>query len=217
MRPLVAMRHVRFGDLDELAAAIGVISRRAAPGTARPVDFLDGVVFSATEAYLTLGTLGRRARRRSATTPAREVFYRSIRDRGRDALTIHDYLWRWDTDWFWCSKTFGAQNPRLRRVWPARYRRSDVYHRIVGWENRYGVVARIDGGAAGRPGSGSSRTSSCRSRRPRSSCGGTWTHVPMTPVWICPLRLRDSGGPLGELAPATGPGRSTRCGPARRT
>ncbi len=24
-------------------------------------------------------------------------------------------------------------------------------------------------------------------------------HVPMTPIWVCPLRLRSAGGPLGDL------------------
>ena len=46
-----------------------------------------------------------------------DVYYRSIQHSGKnpgekhDRLTIHDYLWRWDTDWFWCSRAFGAQNP----------------------------------------------------------------------------------------------------------
>jgi FAD/FMN-containing dehydrogenase len=202
-RPLVAMRHVRFGDLDDLAAAIRLIAvERSWEG--EPVDFLDGVVFSATESYLTLGAWADDAPSVSDYTGP-EIFYRSIRERGRDTLTVHDYLWRWDTDWFWCSKAFGAQHPRLRRVWPARYRRSDVYHRIVGWENRYGVVARIDGWR-GRP---------ARERvvqdveLPIDTTAEflRWflEHVPMTPVWICPLRLRDSGGPMGELAPGDRP------------
>jgi hypothetical protein len=25
-------------------------------------------------------------------------------------------LWRWDTDWFWCSKNLFAQNPLVRRL-----------------------------------------------------------------------------------------------------
>ena len=203
VKPVVAMRHVRFADLDELAEAIRVIClERSWAGEA--VDFLDGVVFSATEAYLTLGAWADDAPSLSDYT-GQEVFYRSIRDRGRDALTIHDYLWRWDTDWFWCSKAFGAQNPRLRRVWPARYRRSDVYHRIVGFENRHGVMARIDGwrGLPARE----------RVVQDVELPVGTvaaflrWflEHVPMSPVWICPLRLRDSGGPFGEIAPGGRP------------
>ena len=39
------------------------------------------------------------------------IYYRSIQQRTSDVLTIHDYLWRWDTDWFWCSRAFGVQNP----------------------------------------------------------------------------------------------------------
>jgi FAD/FMN-containing dehydrogenase len=200
---LVTMRHVRFGDLDDLAEAIRVIcAERSWDG--ETVDFLDGVVFSATESYLTLGSWADDAPSISDYT-GRETFYTSIRDRGRDALTIHDYLWRWDTDWFWCSKAFGAQNPRLRRVWPARYRRSDVYHRIVGWENRYGLVAKVDGWR-GKP---------ARERvvqdveLPVETTAAflRWFlgNVPMSPVWICPLRLRDSGGPLGEIAPGERP------------
>ena len=33
---------------------------------------------------------------------------------------MYDYLWRWDTDWFWCSGAFGVQNPTVRRLWPKR-------------------------------------------------------------------------------------------------
>lgn len=197
VRPIVALRHVWFVDLNELAAAIATIcAERSWEG--ERVDFLDGAVFSPSESYLTLGTWADDAPSLSDYTGA-EIYYRSIRNRGRDALTIHDYLWRWDTDWFWCSQAFGAQHPLLRRVWPASYRRSDVYHRMVGLENRYGVVAKIDGWR-GRP---------ARERvvqdveLPIDTTAEflRWflEHVPMSPVWICPLRLRETGGPLGDL------------------
>ena len=140
--PYVETRNVRFAGLDELEAAIGAVVRDGAWDGER-VDFLDGVVFSATESYLVLGAWAHDVPSLSDYT-GQEIYYRSLRDRGRDALTVHDYLWRWDVDWFWCSKAFGAQNPALRKVWPASRRRSDVYHRIVGLENRYGVAARID-------------------------------------------------------------------------
>jgi FAD/FMN-containing dehydrogenase len=31
------------------------------------------------------------------------------------------------------------------------------------------------------------------------------THVPLTPIWLCPLRVRGRGGPLGELADGVQP------------
>jgi FAD/FMN-containing dehydrogenase len=203
VHPYVSLRNVRFSDLDELTATIGVV---IADGgyQGEPVDFLDGVMFSPGQAYLVLGRWADEVPSASDYT-GRAVYYRSLRDRGRDALTVHDYLWRWDTDWFWCSRAFGAQNPTVRALWPARYRRSDVYHRIVGLENRYQVAARIDRWR-GRP---------ARERviqdvevpLARTADFLRWfdTHVPMTPVWLCPLRVRGSGGPLGDLPDGTKP------------
>src|SRR6202034_1965767 len=110
------------------------------------VDYLDGVVFNATESYLSLGV------RTAAPGPASDytgqrIYYRSIQhDTGttEDRLTMHDYLWRWDTDWFWCSRAFGVQNPRLRRWWPRRYRRSSVYSKLVAVDRGVRASDRIE-------------------------------------------------------------------------
>ena len=44
------------------------------------------------------------------------IYYRSIRDRESDYLTARDFIGRWDTDWFWCSKNVGAQVSWIRRL-----------------------------------------------------------------------------------------------------
>jgi FAD/FMN-containing dehydrogenase len=156
-------------------------------------------VFSPEELYLTLGRWADSGAAPSDYT-GQQVFYRSVRSRESDVLTVHDYLWRWDTDWFWCSRAFGAQHPTVRRLWPRRFRRSDVYHRLVGLENRYHVAARIDR-MRGRP---------ARERviqdvevpLAQTPAFLRWFagDVGMTPVWLCPLRLRDEGGPLGTVS-----------------
>ena len=121
----VALRHVRFDDADSLAEAVSaIVGSREWDG--QRVDGLDGVAFAPGELYLTL------ARWTDEPGPTsdyagQQVFYRSIQQRSTDRLTMLDYLWRWDTDWFWCSRAFGAQHPLVRRVWPRRLRRSDVY------------------------------------------------------------------------------------------
>ena len=191
VHPYVAVHHVRFQDLGDVVEAIGhVMAHRAWAG--EPVDFLDGVVFSADEAYLTLGrwadALPQGAQPSDYT--AQQIYYRSIQHRVRDILTARDYLWRWDTDWFWCSRAFGAQHPVVRRLWPKSKLRSDVYWRIVAFENRRHVIARLDE-RRGKP---------ARERVvqdveiPLARTAGflRWflSEVPIEPVWLCPVRLR---------------------------
>ena len=158
------------------------------------VDGVDGVVFGRTEAYLTLATWSDRPGPTSDYT-GQEIFYRSLHRRSSDRLTMHDYLWRWDTDWFWCSRAFGAQHPLVRRVWPRRYRRSDVYHRIVGLENRYGLMRRYEKWR-GRP-DRERVVQDIEVPVSRLEEFLTWfdAEVGMRPVWLCPLRLRDPSGP----------------------
>ena len=45
-----------------------------------------------------------------------DIYYRSIQRKPEDWLTAKDYIWRWDTDWFWCSKHFYVQKPAVRRL-----------------------------------------------------------------------------------------------------
>ncbi|MGA9872974.1 MAG: FAD-binding oxidoreductase, partial [Rhodococcus sp. (in: high G+C Gram-positive bacteria)] len=54
VEPFVALRHLRFHDLDTMQSAMdAIVSERSHDGIA--VDYLDGVVFSESESYLTLG------------------------------------------------------------------------------------------------------------------------------------------------------------------
>jgi FAD/FMN-containing dehydrogenase len=197
--PFVALRHLRFRSLPEMiAAAERIIDTGGQGGT--PVDYLDGVVFSADESYLCVG--------RRTTTPGpvsdytgKNIYYQSMQhdfagvERAKDdRLTTHDYFWRWDTDWFWCSRAFGMQNPRLRRWWPRRYRRSSVYSKIVSMDRQFGVSDRVET-RNGRP---------ARERVVQDvevpigrACDFLeWflDNVPITPIWLCPLRLRDHDG-----------------------
>jgi FAD/FMN-containing dehydrogenase len=185
----VALRHVRYHSLNALAKRTSTIIERGSYD-GRPVDFLDGVVFGPDEAYLTLGRWTDDIEGASDYT-GEQIFYASIQHRERDVLSVYDYLWRWDTDWFWCSRAFGVQHPVVRRLWPRRYRRSDVYHRIVGLENRYGVVARWHRWR-GQP----ARERVVQDVEIPVERLASFLHwfddaVGMRPVWLCPLRLRE--------------------------
>ncbi|MBQ1051254.1 FAD-binding oxidoreductase [Micromonospora sp. C51] len=193
VRRYLALRNLRFTNLTALTEAIGEITatRRWAGAS---VDAMDGVMFSPDEAYLVLGSFTDDVPTVSDYT-GQEIYYRSLRQRPHDALTVHDYLWRWDTDWFWCSAAFGAQHPVVRRLWPARWRRSDVYHRIVRLEHRHQVAARIDRWR-GQP-ARERVVQDVEVPLERTAEFLHWfaANVGMTPVWLCPLRLREPGGP----------------------
>ncbi|MFG3302177.1 FAD-binding oxidoreductase [Micromonospora chersina] len=194
VRRYVALRNIRFSRLEELTDAIAeVVAKGSWEG--EPVDAMDGVMFSPGEAYLVLAAFTDEADGPPSDYTGQDIYYRSLRRRTRDVLTTYDYLWRWDTDWFWCSAAFGVQHPVVRRLWPQRYRRSDFYHRLVRLEHRHQVAARIDRWR-GRP---------ARERVVQDveiPLAGTadflrWfaRTVQMTPVWLCPLRLREPAGP----------------------
>ena len=99
-------------------------SRGAAPSAT--LDFLDGVVFAPRRA----GPDARRASSTPRPTPATTRSSASTTGRcasaSSDFLTTRDYLWRWDTDWFWCSKNVGAQHPL--RAPPARPQAAQFDH-----------------------------------------------------------------------------------------
>ncbi|MEU4550775.1 FAD/FMN-containing dehydrogenase [Micromonospora violae] len=189
----VALRNVRFTQLEALTDAIAEVSATRS-WAGEPVDAMDGVMFSPGEAYLVFATFTDAADPPSDYT-GQAIYYRSLRQRTRDVLTAYDYLWRWDTDWFWCSAAFGAQHPVVRRLWPARYRRSDFYHRLVRLEHRHQVAARIDR-LRGQP-ARERVVQDVEIPLDRTADFLRWFagSVGMNPVWLCPLRLREPAGP----------------------
>lgn len=195
--PYVALRHVRFDDPGLLAKTIEEIATTATYDGER-VDGLDGVSFGPGEHVLTLARWADEAGQTSDYA-GQEIYYRSLQHRDRDLLTMYDYLWRWDTDWFWCSGAFGAQNPWLRRVWPRSKRRSDVYMGLLRLDRRFDIADRLDR-RAGRP----QRERVVQDIEvPVERVGDflDWfdEEIGMRPVWLCPLVSK--GASRGEQWP----------------
>ena len=198
--PYVVLRHLRFHDVAELQESLARISVDA-EHDGKPVDYLDGVVFSADEQYLTLGRMTARPGPTSDYT-GRQIYYRSIRERTADRLTIHDYLWRWDTDWFWCSRAFGAQVPAIRRLWPRPLKRSSVYWKLVALDRRFAIADRLER-LHGRP-PFERVVQDVEIPVERSADFLTWflRNVPIEPIWVCPLRIpRRPDAPPGSTEP----------------
>jgi FAD/FMN-containing dehydrogenase len=189
VRPYVRVRHLPFADVDAYFTAVAEIAD-AGSWDGEAVDFMDGTVFAPGAHYLSIGTMVDEAPYTSDYTRER-IYYRSIPRRREDFLTIHDYLWRWDTDWFWCSSSLGVQRPRLRRLVPKSWLRSDVYWKLVGFERRYELVAGLDR-LRGRP----RREAVIQDvevpvERAAEFLQAFHREVGMAPVWMCPLRPRE--------------------------
>jgi len=198
VKPFVELRHLRFNALEDLFAAMDRIIETGGHDGG-PVDYLDGVVFSADESYLTLGF--------QTGTPGpvsdytgQQIYYRSLQHpegEKHDRLTIHDYLWRWDTDWFWCSRAFGAQDPRIRRFWPRRLRRSSFYWKLIGYDQRFNIADRIEKRNGRPPLERVVQDIEVPIGRAAEFVDWFLTNVPIEPIWLCPLRLReDASWPL---------------------
>jgi FAD/FMN-containing dehydrogenase len=195
VKPFVALKHLRFDSLTEMVATMDrIIETGGLDGTT--VDYLDGVVFSADESYLCVGIKTSTAGPVSDYT-GNQIYYRSIQHASgekHDRLTIHDYLWRWDTDWFWCSRAFGAQNPTIRRLWPRRLRRSSFYWKLIAYDQRFDIADRIEKRNGRPPRERVVQDVEVPIGRTVEFLDWFLANVPIEPLWLCPLRLRDVAG-----------------------
>jgi FAD/FMN-containing dehydrogenase len=179
IKPFVRIERERFDAAEPFFARLAQVCRS-------DFDFVDGVVFGANEIYLNLGKFVEHAPVISDYT-YRHIYYRSIRDKPVDHLTAHDFIWRWDTDWFWCSKNVYAQVPLIRRLYGRKRLNSRTYTRIMRWNSRVGATRWLE-----------------RLARQRSESIIQDVDVPieaaaeylafylreidLKPVWICPIR-----------------------------
>jgi len=191
VRPYVRLRHVPFSDrIAYFAAMAEVCASRAHDG--EPVDFVDGTAFGREALRLTLGTFVDSAPAASDYT-GMQIYYRSVEERRVDHLTVRDYLWRWDTDWFWCSRAFGVQNPRMRRLVPRRWLRSDAYWKVLALERRFGPKRRLDRLRGLPEQEAVVQDVEVPIERAAEFLDFFTREIPISPIWVCPLRQRDPG------------------------
>jgi FAD/FMN-containing dehydrogenase len=178
-RPNVRVEHHCYEYGAEFLAAVDAWCRGDA-------DFLDGVVFGPREYVLSVGRFTDEAPWRS-DYKFEHIYYQSLRSRAEDYLSTQDYLWRWDTDWFWCSKNFGAQHPMVRRLlgrgrlnsrtytrWMRLNAHWQVTPRLARWRGRYreSVIQDVDIPFA----------------RAGEFLDFLRREIAIVPVWICPVR-----------------------------
>jgi FAD/FMN-containing dehydrogenase len=138
VKPYVHLEHLPFHDAESYFTALEKHLRSS------EADFIDGTVFSPQKLFITLGGFADHAPYTSDYTFER-IYYKSIAERREDYLSVHDYLWRWDTDWFWCSKNVLAQNAFFRKFVFGKARLgSRTYTKIMRWNSRVGVTKKLE-------------------------------------------------------------------------
>jgi len=133
-KSFVKLVHKHFADHKEYFQELGDLS--LSHKHSKGFSFIEGVIFSPKKMYITTGEF-------TSTVPYesnyqyKNIYYHSLEEKTEDYLATSDYIWRWDTDWFWCSKVFGLENPALRRLLGKMYLNSMTYTRIMRFLNRH--------------------------------------------------------------------------------
>ena len=190
--PYVRLEHTRYSDPETLFAAIR--EECARPSCA----YLDGVYFGPEGFVLTRAHFVESLPAGTSVSDYTWLrqYWRSLRERREDYLTIHDYLWRWDTDWFWCSNNVGAHLTPVRLMLGRKRLSSITYQKIMRASHHWPLKALA-------------------SLRPRSESVIQDVDIPIAnaaaflaefeaeigirPVWICPFVVPDGRFSLFEL------------------
>ena len=163
-------------------------------------DFVDGTVFSPQQMYITLGRFTDSAPYTSDYT-YRKIYYRSIAEKREDYLTAGDYLWRWDTDWFWCSKNVMAQNAFFRRfVFGKQRLGSKTYTKIMRWNSRAGVTKKLER-VLGLHSESVIQDVDIPISRAAEFLDFYSKQIQLWPQWICPIGVQESRFVLYPVKP----------------
>jgi FAD/FMN-containing dehydrogenase len=184
-KPYVHLTHSRFQAPRDFFAHLAWLCDQPS------ADFVDATIFGADEMYVTQAVFSERAPHASDYTYM-DIYYRSIQRKPDDWLTAKGYIWRWDTDWFWCSKHFGVQKPAVRLL--ARpVLNSRTYQRVMRLSQKFlppspgleSVIQDIDVPIA----------------RAAEFCEFLFTRIGIAPVWVCPFKSSHRTYDLCPLPP----------------
>ncbi len=139
-KEFVETTRIRFNDYGEFVERMRDESWAAR--TDGKWDYIDGLVFKPDEMYLNLARFEDNPETVSDYT-GMNIFYKSM-DKAKDATRTDEYIFRYDTDYFWAARAMGLENPLLRRAFHTMgWLRSDVYRKILGWDKKLGFSDRM--------------------------------------------------------------------------
>jgi FAD/FMN-containing dehydrogenase len=182
VRSHVRLEHRRHDDPDAFFADLDA----QCDGDA---DFIDGVVFGSRELILTVGRFVDQAPYASDYGLER-IYYRSLRERTEDFLAMRDFIWRWDTDWFWCSKNLLAQNPLIRRLYGRERLGSRTYTKLMRLNSKWGLTRGLDR-LLGRHPESVIQDVDIPVEHASEFLAFLLREIGILPIWTCPVRAYD--------------------------
>ena len=179
VKAFVELHHRRFDEPQAFFAAME-------EACSQSFDFVDGVVFDHDALVLSTARFVESAPYSSDYT-FEKIFYRSLLERELDYLSAHDFLWRWDTDWFWCSKNVGAQVPWIRRIYGRKRLGSRTYQALMRWNSRWGVTRAL-GRLRGLHSESVIQDVDIPMHRAAEFLEFFQRDIGISPIWTCPAR-----------------------------
>jgi FAD/FMN-containing dehydrogenase len=196
VQPYVRLEYRRYSEPGPMFDAM-------AAECARPTcDYLEGVCFGPDEFVLSRAHFVEDLP--TGVSPSdytwMKIYWKSLRERDEDLLTVRDFLWRWDTDWFWCSRNVGAELRPVRLLLGRTRLNSVTYQKIMRASHRFPL-------------------SLLQHVRPRTESVIQDVDIPVAnaaafladfeaeigirPVWLCPFVVPNDAFSLFRLRPDT--------------
>jgi FAD/FMN-containing dehydrogenase len=193
IKPFVKLQHIKFDNPLSYFEAMNKISQDQSYEK-EPIDFIDGVVFGPNDLYITLGTDVDEAPYTSDYT-RQSIYYKSLKTRSEDYLTNYDYIWRWDTDWFWCSRIIKADKPIIRRLIGKNRLGSRTYSKMMYFEQRHQIGKRINRLQNKKPNESVIQDVEVPIKNALKFLDFFHKIIKIKPIWVCPTKSTSKDWP----------------------
>ncbi|MFQ5729147.1 MAG: FAD-binding protein, partial [Waddliaceae bacterium] len=184
VKKYVKLSHIHFSDPKKYFEELNRLCQENREG--ETIANIDGVIFNKDEMYITTGEYVDEA---PCTSQYRykNIYYQSIKNLRKDFLSSLDYIWRWDTDWFWRSKVFFLQNPFIRLLFGKCMLNSTVYTKIMHFVNRHSLLRSFLNSIGGKKESVIQDVVIPIQHAPYFLDFFTG-EIGIKPIWICPIQ-----------------------------
>jgi len=196
-KKFVKLTNLRFNDINTYFEKLNELCQR------KQAQYIDGVIFKKNEMFIILGEFVDEAPFVNNYTYM-NIYYKSIQKQKINYLSTHDYIWRWDTDWFWCSKHFGMNQPFLRFLFGKWMLHSAVYWKISHFISSHPLI-NFFFRKISKPSESVIQDILIPVHNAVNFYDFFQNSVRITPIWICPFQftISENRYPLLKLDPST--------------